>query len=85
MNLSENRFYRHPAMPSREFLVTQAVLNAAAECFPLAAKEGVLGAVLSGAGYLRQSGYWPAESMLFRAVPAHFRALVAQYGGTTCR
>lgn len=79
MSISEPR-----TMPSREFLVRQSVLSAAAEVFPMSTKTGRLGHFLQYADYSPRGTDWPQSSMLFKAIPHHFRALVAQYGGTTC-
>lgn len=63
------------AIPSREFFVRQAVLNAAEELFPVSAQRGQIAKEL--AQYLT----WPdpSQSMLFRAVPKHYAALCRQY------
>lgn len=71
-----------PTMPSREVLVTQAVLNAAAEVFPLS--TSIPGVLWAGRYVENVAGDWPGHSLLFQAVPRHFRVLVESYGGTVC-
>lgn len=71
-------------MPSRDFLIRQAILDAAAETFPATYRMGRLSTELKR--YLTPNlGDWPTDSMLFRAIPGHFRRLVESYGGTVCR
>lgn len=80
-----NAGHARPAMPSRQFLVTQAILNAAAEMFPVSAKAGLLTRALEMYDKpITHPDCWPCGSMLFKDVPRHFRKLVASYGGTTC-
>lgn len=72
-------------MPSRDFLVHQSVLNAAAEVFPTSAYARTIPQTLDTARYLTNIGPdWPEHSILFGAVRKHFRALVESYGGTVC-
>lgn len=70
-------------MPSREFLVRQAVLNAASELYPLTMKLYVGRAAVFDT-YLHPAGTWPEISELFRLTRVHFANLVASFGGTTC-
>ena len=67
---------QRPTMPSREFLVRQACLNAAHEEMPVSGR--LLPHYLAG----RCSG--GLQRQFAALVLDHFRALVAQYGGTTC-
>jgi hypothetical protein len=64
--------------PSRDFLIRQAVLNAAAEMFPVSARAGLLPTALSELGYTRVSDV--SGTILFRASLKKFRELTAIYG-----
>jgi hypothetical protein len=75
-----------PTMPSRDFLVRQAVLNAMKEEMPFTLEQ-------QGSAYLgRYILELPAKLDVSGPVPirwvylvtAQFRKLVAQHGGTTC-
>lgn len=71
-------------MPSREFLVRQAVLNAAAEMFPGYASCGKLPRALAALGYAEVGLYgpsdrWPGESVLYKDIRTEFRKIASQY------
>ncbi len=67
-------------MPSRTFLIGQSVLNA------IHAERGYGGPSYLDASYLRGRSRAGREipDAFAAAIRVHFRALVAQYGGTTC-
>ncbi len=66
-------------MPSRDFMVRQAVLTAAAELFPMAASKGRLRALMEE----QYHDYTPrlmAGSLLARETLKAYRGLVEKYG-----
>lgn len=70
-------------MPSREFLVRQAVLNAAAKLYPVSHSK-----CLASGKYDQLIGdgrrpLWPDCSDLYSETRAQFRALVSQYEPAT--
>lgn len=65
-------------IPSREFMVRQACLNAAAEVFPLSAKRGQLGARLAEQGYANNPAFLE-DSLLGRQIRIEFRALARRF------
>ena len=75
-----------PTMPSRDFLVRQAVLNAMKEQMPFTLAAD--GSASLGRHILKQSEEYALIAPLPRhwdqSIRRHFRKLVAQYGGTTC-
>lgn len=70
------------AMPSRDFLIRQAVLNMAATRFPTLFRTWGSATILShiSLGGTILSG----TSDIVDAIRAEFRVLVAKHGGTTC-
>lgn len=71
---------KRTTMPSRQFLISQAVLNA------VNAERGHGRPLSLDAAYLwgRSDGGRSIPIEFAEMIRAHFRALVAQYGGTTC-
>lgn len=68
--------------PSREFMVQQAVLNAAAILYPLSTKLYGLGRTLRAQGYTEICGdgqVWPNKSKLFCAAREEFRKIANAY------
>jgi hypothetical protein len=73
---------REKIMPSRNFLIQQATLTAAAKMFPQSAASGRLGWVLRDLRYDQGragEAEWPNTSTLFRAVRAEYRRLADRY------
>lgn len=67
--------YINVAVPSRQFMIQQAVLNAGARLFPISASSGNLPEALRD--YLTWKDF--GLSLMYRQTLIEFRKLVAEY------